>query len=558
MMTALTLTVTVTLLVSPYLSYVQAQSPSLTATPYDYGVRHRQSVCERQQLFFDANGTMDLRDTLAGLQLRPILELGRLFQLDERNVAIPTQDPGILVVLLDEVAARGGFTWRESYGVLSVADRGNRTFSELVKWSVETYDIIVSRVAVSIDRMASGVSFPKGWYDARLIMVGIEQDDSSSLDVWSFTKPFSASVWGLIVVTLCVSGLIYMGLEGFDGGSDSQVLEGKPLENVFLASLMLMGHFEYQPTSNGARLLTLSLAFFCLLVASAYTANLASYLVVDKVSSIRIDSVEDAVRQGYRICVVDTTIADESLTRAFPAAKSVRKLVEKDIYAGVRSGECEIALTSFSSWQEFSRDSGVNGDCQMSWIGRVFRDGEAGFATISDSGSLCTSLIRDVVNLLLVEMKNDGFIDRTWESELDKIADKCDSSADSQDDESGQLTIQAMGGTFILHFGLTAIAICISVFTKYCATKKAVREQNLVDTTSQKTVAEQSVERDVQKLEVGSDDNDDGFDKLDTQASYRKALRNQKQKMNEVLELMKAIQSESDAIYERMHSEPII
>jgi hypothetical protein len=554
----MTAALTLTLLVSPYSSYVQAQSPSLTATPFDYSVRHRQSVCERQQLFFDANGTMDLRDTLNGLQLRPILELGRFFQLDENNGAIPTQDPGILVVLLDEVAARGGITWRESYGVLSIADRGNMTFSELVNWSVETYDIIVSRVATSIDRMASGVSFPKGWYDARLIMVGIEQDDSSSLDVWSFTKPFSTGVWGLIVATLCVSGLIYMGLEGFDEGSDSQVLENKPFENVFLASLMFTGHFEYQPTSNGARLLTLSLAFFCLLVASAYTANLASYLVVDKVSSIRIDSAEDAVRQGYRICVVDTTIADESLTRAFPAAKIIRKLVEKDIYVAVRSGECEIALDTFSSWQEFSRDSSVNGDCQMSWIGRVFREGEAGFATISDSGSLCTSLIRDVVNLLLVEMFEDGFIDRAWENELDQIAGQCDSDIDSQDDNSGQLTIQAMGGTFILHFGLTAVAICISLFTKYYATRKAVREQNLADTTSQKLVAEQSVERDAQKVEVGSDDNDGGFGKVDTQASYRKALQNQRQKMNEVLELMKAIQSESDAIYERMQSEPIL
>jgi hypothetical protein len=549
------LTLALTLVVSPY---SQAQSPSLTATPYDYSVRHRQSVCERQQLFFEANGTMDLRDTLASLQLRPILELGRLFQLDESNGAIPTRDPGILVVLLDEVAARGGFTWRESYGLLSVADRGNRTFSELVKWSVETYDIIVSRVTASIDRMASGVSFPKGWYDARLIMVGIEQDDSSALDVWSFAKPFSAGVWALIVVTLGVSGLIYMGLEGFDGGSDSQVLEGKPLENVFLASLMFTGHFEYQPTSNGARLLTLSLAFFCLLVASAYTANLASYLVVDKVSSIRIDSVEDAVRQGYRICVLDTSIADESLTREFPTAKIVRKLVEKDIYVGVRLEECEIALTSFSSWQEFSRDSSVNGDCQMTWIGRVFRDGEAGFATISDSGSLCTSLIRDVVNLLLVEMKDDGFIDRAWENELDKIAGQCDFSTDSLDDDSGQLTIQAMGGTFILHFGLTAVAICISLFTKYYATKKAVREQILAETTSQKAVAEQSAERDAQKVEVGSHDNGDGYDKVDTRASCRKALRNQKQKMNEVLELMKAIQSDSDAIYERMQSEPML
>jgi hypothetical protein len=556
----MTVALALTLLVSPYSSYVQAQSPSLTATPFDYSVRHRQSVCERQQLFFDANGTMDLRDTLTSLQLRPFLELGRFFHLDENNDngAIPTQDPGILVVLLDEVAARGGFTWRESYGVFSIGDRGNGTFSELVKWSVETYDILVSRVATSIDRMANGVSFPKGWYDARLIMVGIEQDDSSSLDVWSFTKPFSAGVWGLIGVTLCVSGLIYMGLEGFDEGSDSQVLENKPFENVFIASLMFTGHFEYRPTSNGARLLTLSLAFFCLLVKSAYTANLASYLVVDKVSSIRIDSVEDAVSKGYRICVIDTSIADESLTRAFPAANIVRKLVEKDMYVAVRSGECEIALTTFSSWQEFSRDSSVNGDCQMSWIGRVFREGEAGFATISDSGSLCTSLIRDVVNLLLVEMTDDGFIDRAWESELNTIAGQCDSSTDSQDNDSGQLTIQAMGGTFIIHFVLTAVAVCISLFTKYHAAKKAVREQNLADTTSQKPVAEQSVECDAHKVEVGSIDNDNGFSKVDTQTCYRKALQNQRRKMNEVLELMRAIQSESDEIYERMQSEPTL
>lgn len=266
----------------------------------------------------------------------------------------------------------------------------------------------------------------------------------------------------------CYAGLklIPYSSTGYDTESDEMRLGNRPGHNLFLTAITFTGQFEFKPSTNSARIFTASLAFWSLIIMSAYTANLASFLVVQNTPSITINTVEDAVRNNYRICVIQGTSSDEAMAKAYPEARVVKVSTEEENYSQLRNGMCDISLNTVSSWEEYRMNRNVNGDCSLTWIGRNFKDGQGGFATKSDSGTLCTSLIRDVFNLHLLEMKADGFVERAWADHLKKQATvNCDAALSSDDDDAsdGQLSLQAMGGTFIIHFIATAIAILLAI-----------------------------------------------------------------------------------------------
>jgi hypothetical protein len=110
-----------------------------------------------------------------------------------------------------------------------------------------------------------------------------------------------------------------------------------------------------------------------------------------------------------------------TLLADFPNARLVRTYDSRGVYEGVQSGNCTIGITSFSAWTSYQYDASVNGDCSLEWIGRSYKFVPAGFATKADSGVLCTSLLRDVINLFMDQMKADGFVDNGVYTLLDSL-----------------------------------------------------------------------------------------------------------------------------------------
>lgn len=451
-------------------SYAQ-EVPAFTTPLFDTTESHRQNVCDRQALLH--NGTVLLRDALTGFALRPALYIGDFFSLNNETGAIDEERPGLIVELLDELAKRGGFTWRDSFGVFNYKDmEKNRTFDELLKWTVDTYDLSCNSWSSSIGRINQGVTFLQGWYDGSIILVG-KQETTDKVNVWSFLMPFAWGVWLMMFVTIVFSGFVYYWMEWYNEDSDRQDLGKMPTENIYFAALSFIGQIQFMPATDYARIFTLSCAFWGLLMASAYTANLASFLVANNTPSLAIASVGDAVSARLPICVKDSSVSDTLVTDAHPGAILVPKRIEDDIFFGVNRGECTLALTNVGTWDNYKERSVVNGNCQLDWIGRVFKFIEAGFASLSDSGTLCSSLIKDVLNVHLAEMKEDGFIEEAWQRHLERTSDiKCTTATQDTDSDSSQLSLQDMGGLFIIHYMVTALAICMAVFTKWNKKRK--------------------------------------------------------------------------------------
>jgi hypothetical protein len=471
------------LLFFPFVAYAQELPLYTTPETFNYSVSHRQSVCDRHQAFH--NGSVELRYTLAGLELRPWLPVGSFSSLDRITGAISNDTlPGLTVDILDELARRGQFTWRNSFGVSGVDDavgQAGKNFDDILLWALETYDVAAAQFGKTIARIKEGASFPEGYYDSSIIMVG-EQTNKKKLNFWSFLEPFEWRVWLMILVTFFISGAVYLWMEWFNEDSDRQELGNKPTETIYFATLTFFGDVKFQPSTDYARLFIAGLTFFSMLVASAYTANLASFLVVKNTPSLQIESVGDAARAGLPICVLSGTVGDLLVSQRYPGARLVRTdpiLGEQGLFSAVLRGDCTVALTTVSTWDTFKGNSTLNPKCRLAWVGRVFKFSQGGFATFSDSGTLCTSLIRDVLNLHMIEMEEDGFLSSTLEKYQEASADiECDATGGGdfdRDDSSMQLSLQDLGGLFIVFYILAAVTMCMALFVNWNDKRRSKR-----------------------------------------------------------------------------------
>ena len=311
---------------------VALDKPYIEVRRFDETVVERTDVCGRQRLLYQDNITIGR--ALDGLNLTVAITKysqpyeDAFFNLDEEG-RIPEENPGLFVIILDELARRAGFSWRNSFVAIDAVDiskeNQNRTMSELLAWMTGSFDIAVDNWSKTVGRMRRGIAFPEGWYDSSLVLVERTDPNSEDVNMWSFLTPFQFGVWIMIGVAIVVTGLMYWVLERLNAESDKDELENKPLVTMFLSALTFIGNFNFQPNTHAARLLSLSWTFWALVVVATYTANLASFLVARRTPDFKIKSVGQAVRYNVPICVHGLSNQDELLTEMYSDILLVRK-----------------------------------------------------------------------------------------------------------------------------------------------------------------------------------------------------------------------------------------
>jgi hypothetical protein len=318
--------------------------------------------------------------------------------------------------------------------------------------------------------MSNRIAFPEGWYDASIIMIEYADPTKSAttnVDLFSFLTPFEWSVWLLILATVIASGLVYYLLEKMNTASDERDLEDAPATAVFYSAITFTGHFEFRPQTHAARLLTFSLSFSALIVGAAYTANLASFLVARRTPLSTLLSIQDAVYQRVPICLQKSVALEEYITNQYPTAVLVRKDSEAEVFQGLIQGkQCDVAVVPKYSYDTYLKNPEINSDCGLTWQGRVEQFVPSGLATRVDTGNNCTSLVGHVVDLHLLEMTADGFLDVVWEEHIQRLGNQncmVKSSGEVNEDDTFSLSIQEMSGIFIVHAVLTSIAVLLAL-----------------------------------------------------------------------------------------------
>lgn len=465
--------------------------PRYTLEPLNFSVSHRQDVCDRNEAF--QNGTVRLEDALRGLALRPYFLAGLegLSPVDpDGTVPANSRDPSIRI--LDEVAQRGGFTWRTSFGASNinrtVQVNGQRptSFDPMLAWAIQSFDLVGMEVVKTLDRAASGSSFVEGHIDSSIIMVGMSASEQPSLSMFSFLAPFTWQVWLMTLLTILLAGGVYQWMEWINGESDRQQLGDKPTETIFFAALSFNGDIKFEPSTDYARIFVLTLAFWGMILSSAYTANLASFLVAKNTPALQVETVGDAVFANLPMCVLLGTAMESEVRKAYPRANLILidPRSEYDIYSEVLRGRCTLAVTTLWEWDKTRVDGTSNIDCQLQWIGRVFRFSKSSFATFSDSGNLCSNLIRDVLSLHISRLLDDGTIQEILDEYLSSLqtiecraagGESLDSGESDDSDGSGDdiqsLSLQDMGGLFIVVY-ISGALCCIAALVLWYRKKR--------------------------------------------------------------------------------------
>lgn len=490
---------------------------------YTPRVTHRQDFCPRYELF--QQGKLEMRDLLQNISLHPLITQENYFFYNASNGGMNLDHPGLLADLLDELAERAGFTWRTSFGVMTEEDiiRSNRSWTSALLWAIETYDVAVDWWNYSLERMEKGVAYIEPWFDGSVIVIGIDHDkngnsgpDKTTIALWNWLKPFTPGVWWLIIFNIFGSALVYMFIEYMHQEREERSYKQWFGDNLYLSSLNFSQNFQYAPRNTAGRIFGISMSLWALLITATYTANLASMLVEENTPTLIIETLEQIAGLDIPVCTYKGTTGDDIIRKEYTNVRRVPKNTELEAYQGLRKGECGFVATYHDNWLMYQGFSEFNPQCNLEWIGngRVVEIIKSGFAVKADSGNLCTSIVKDVLNIHMIEIIKEGVLEKIWQKHRDHVQDKnCsntgtnegDTDTDEDGDNSGRrlrqqrsllfgpassesaeqtddagtsggdevydetnsLNARQMAGTFFIHWLLMALSIITSIVTNY-------------------------------------------------------------------------------------------
>ena len=433
------------------------------ATSSNVSYRHNFCGQDRQ---IKSNATA-LRNSVSGQNVS-------VFILDEDPVFQDMHSyRGLLTELLDEVARRAGFSWRQLYSVGTLETTGLSNYNELLEWSTDHYDISASRWSHQINAVPTAARVHYGWYQESLVVVEIKTTQTKKINYLDFMSPFDYSVWALIGATILFSAITYYILIVLNADTEEEEDHGemRVVASLYIAAMSFTNNFDFHPVSISVKLWSFSIAFWALIISAAYTANLASFLVIRNKSTVAVTSLSAICTKQTPTCVLTGDFSEQYFTGAYSNVELISKSDLDSMIIGLKTGECDAAVVGKSTYEMMIR-SKHNNDCILTYVDTLTRR-PSGFAIISDP-SKCTNNLGNVLELYFVDMEVDGFTKKTLDRYfLNMENQNCVPGPSSANSNSGSSKLQVYDvvGIFALHALLSITALCMALckftFKKY-------------------------------------------------------------------------------------------
>jgi hypothetical protein len=353
------------------------------------------------------NNSLPTESALEGKEVHVLLTDYHNYTNYNEVTGLDNDYPGMFPRILDEMAGRGNFTWRQSFGIVtdqsfkSFEQHSNKTYTDLLHWGTQNYDIYVGDWDVTSTRINLGIAFTSQVLETAVIMIrNVDTNgEKVAIDWFFFIYPFHPYVWLVFILQLIVSGFVYQYLEYLavdkDQAVHKQSFRERMIENQHKTCLSFFGFSEWAPTSAAGRVFILSNFLWAMLLTSAYSANLTSFMVVNAKSELILETIQDAIDNDMSMCIEAKTNAEEYITTKYPGALSL--LVPQDsveaMYTALNDGECDVVLGRRVDYDVYKLKDDFNPDCQLTWQGHQVMDTDAAFATIIDPGNKCTLLV---------------------------------------------------------------------------------------------------------------------------------------------------------------------
>ena len=261
-----------------------------------YCTSYQNNFCPLHEKVEDS--VLNRRDVLKGINISVGLQN---YVLNSETGKPDVNNPYIAVAVFDELSKRAGFQWRDSFEIVDPPS-ANQTWTDVLIPTIDNYDLALDWWARTVERVEMGVLYPELWMDISLIMIRKTKTQEVKLDTLSFMKPFDTSVWILILFTILISALVYYCIDFLTCRGNNDRMELSFGDSMFFAFQAFTGHSNLDPISSPNRLLLISLLFWCLVIVTAYTANLTAF-VVNKNYVVTIDDFGDVLYHNFPVCL---------------------------------------------------------------------------------------------------------------------------------------------------------------------------------------------------------------------------------------------------------------
>lgn len=125
-------------------------------------------------------------------------------------------------------------------------------------------------------------------------------------------------------------------------------------------------------------------------------------------------------------------------------------------------------------------------------MGRNFKYSSAAYGAKSDTGVYCTSLVRDVLYMYLLQMTDEGFIADAWENHFERSSDVLDPTCydensssvanGNNDKDTDILNSTNLGGIIVFHLVCVHVALMVTL-VQFFSRKKTKKPSLLRQST---------------------------------------------------------------------------
>lgn len=116
---------------------------------------------------------------------------------------IPEGNPGLFAVVMNEAARRARFAWRKRFADYPPLEKSdNATWTDILLWAIDSFDIGLEKWSKSVERMAMGISYPEGYFQADVILVSRSKQAKQEVNLWALRNTCLDNGAGSVVFTV--------------------------------------------------------------------------------------------------------------------------------------------------------------------------------------------------------------------------------------------------------------------------------------------------------------------------------------------------------------------
>ncbi|XP_034111919.2 glutamate receptor ionotropic, kainate 2 isoform X4 [Drosophila albomicans] len=276
---------------------------------------------------------------------------------------------------------------------------------------------------------------------------------------------------------------LYSGEDGIEADDTLELVSVQndfTLKNSFwfaIGALMQQGADLY-PRATSTRIVGGCWFFFCLIIISSYTANLAAFLTVERMIT-PIESASDLADQteiSYGTLEGGSTMTFFRDSKIGIYQKMWRYMENRKSSVFVKTYEDGIKRVMEGNYaflmESTMLDYAVQRDCNLTQIGGLLDSKGYGIATPKGSPW------RDKISLAILELQEKGIIQILYDKWWKNTGDVCNRDDKSKESKANALGVENIGGVFVVLLCGLALAVVVAIFEFCWNSKKNLHTDN--------------------------------------------------------------------------------